>query len=72
MNGLVAMAVVALTGCANIAAPSYELGAGDANYDALNAATKTCEAEGGAVKLKSGGYDSRQLSSYLCVGGKAN
>ncbi len=70
MNGLVAMAMVALTGCASIVAPSYELGEGDANYDALNAATKTCEAEGGTVKLKSG-YDYRQLSSYLCVGGKA-
>ena len=71
MNGLVAMAMVGLTGCANIAATTYELGSGDANYDALNAATKTCEAVGGAVKLKSG-YDNRQLSSYLCVGGKAN
>jgi hypothetical protein len=71
VNALVAVAVVTLTGCAAIAAPSYELGSGDANYDALNAATKTCEAEGGAVKLR-GGYDNRQLSSYLCVGGKAN
>jgi hypothetical protein len=72
VNGLVVMAMVALTGCATLGAPSYELGDGDANYDALNAATKTCEAEGGVVKLKSGGYDNRQLSSYLCVGGKAN
>ncbi len=71
MNGLVAMAMVALTGCASITATSYELGEGDANYDALNAATKTCEADGGSVKLKSG-YDDRRLSSYLCVGGKAN
>jgi hypothetical protein len=71
MNGLVVIAMLALSGCAAVSAPSYELGSGDANYDALNAATKTCEAEGGAVKLK-GGYDNRQLSSYLCVGGKAN
>jgi hypothetical protein len=70
MNGLVAMAMVALTGCTSVVAGSYELGEGDANYDALNAATKTCEAEGGTVKLRSG-YDYRQLSSYLCVGGKA-
>ena len=70
MSRALPIAAVVLTGCANLGAASYELGSGDANYDALNAATKTCEAEGGAVKLKSG-YDNRQLSSYLCVGGKA-
>ena len=62
------MALLGLAACAT--APSYELGSGDANYDALNAATKTCQAEGGTVKLQTG-YDGRQLASYLCVGGKA-
>ncbi len=70
MNAVIAVAALALTGCAGLGGPSYELGDGDANYDALNMATKTCESEGGQVKLK-GGYDNRQLSSYLCVGGKA-
>ena len=70
MNAFLALAAVALAGCADFGATSYDLGEGDANYDALNAATRTCEAEGGAVRLKSG-YDERRLSSYLCVGGKA-
>lgn len=71
MKGPLLIAALVLVGCADAGLPSYELGNGDANYDALNAATKTCEAEGGQVKSKSGGYDGRQLSSYLCVGGKA-
>ena len=69
MNALIGIAALMLVGCAG--APSYELGVGDANYDALSTATKTCEAEGGHVTAKGGGYDSRQLSSYVCVGGKA-
>ena len=71
MKGLVAIAAILLVGCADAAQPSYELGSGDANYDALNAATRMCEAEGGRVKLKSDGYDNRRLSSFVCVGGKA-
>ena len=59
-----------MAGCADVTTPSYELGTGDANYDALNAATKTCQEQGGVVKLKSG-YDGRMLDSYMCVGGKA-
>ena len=70
MNAVFALAAIALAGCAGLGAPSYELGTGDANYDALNTATKTCEADGGQVKLRSG-YDNRRLDSYLCVGGKA-
>lgn len=70
MKALIAIAVLALAGCADMSGPSYELGNGDANYDALTAATKACEAEGGQVKLRSG-YDSRLLSNYLCIGGKA-
>ena len=70
MKAFLAFMAIAAAGCADIGGPSYELGSGDANYDALNAATRTCEAEGGRVKLQ-GGFDSRQLSSYLCVGGKA-
>ncbi len=61
---------LALAGCANIASTSYELGSGDANYDALNRATKECETAGGHVSLKGGGYDARQLDSYVCVGAK--
>ena len=67
---VIVFAALALAGCAGLGGPSYELGTGDANYDALNKATKTCEADRGQVNLRSG-YDSRQLSSYLCVGGKA-
>ncbi len=60
---------LALTGCADLATTSYELGSGDANYDALNRATKDCETAGGHVTLKSG-YDTRQLDNYVCVGAK--
>ncbi len=70
MKTMLAMAAATLAGCADLGAPSYELGGGDANYDALNTATGTCEADGGHVKLRSG-YDGRRLDSYLCVGGKA-
>ncbi len=68
---VILLVVGGLAACASVGgASSYELGSGDANYDAINAATRTCEAEGGHVTLK-GGYDNRKLSSFLCVGGKA-
>ena len=64
-----AVTTLALAGCADLTNTSYELGSGDANYDALTRATKACEADGGRVTLK-GGYDTRQLDNYLCVGAK--
>jgi hypothetical protein len=56
-----------LAGCQSA---DYGLGEGDANYDALAHATKDCEAQGGHVAQKTG-YDSRELSSYVCKMGKA-
>ncbi len=48
---------------------NYDLPPGDANYDALKAATEECKAKGGEVSLKSG-YDERELSNYQCkIGG---
>jgi hypothetical protein len=56
-----------LAGCAG---DSYTLGQGDANYDAIAAATKECQAKGGEIRLKPG-YDNRELSSYECRIGQA-
>ena len=59
----------ALAGCGSLSQAPYDLGSGDANYDALKAATQSCQAQGGEVRLRSG-YDGRQMSSYQCVIGK--
>lgn len=59
----------ALAGCGSLAQAPFDLGSGDANYDALKAATQTCQAQGGQVRLKDG-FDGRQMSSYQCVVGK--
>jgi hypothetical protein len=61
---------LALCGCASAPAGSDALGHGDANYDALKAATQACQAQGGQLQLKSG-YDDRDLASYECKSGKA-
>jgi hypothetical protein len=63
---MIALPVLALTlgGCA-AAQASYGLDYGDANYDALKAATGACVAKGGVIQLK-GGYDGRRLESYVC------
>jgi len=63
------LAAVALAGCGGLSQAPYDLGSGDANYDALKAATQSCQAQGGEVRLRSG-YDGRQMSSYQCVIGK--
>ena len=60
----------ALAGCASLGQTSYDLGTGDANYDALKSATQACGAQSGTVHLKSG-YDGRDLAGYECVLGKA-
>jgi hypothetical protein len=58
------VAALALSACA-----SYGLDPGDANYDALKAATEQCQAKGGHIQLRSG-YDGRRLDSYECkIGG---
>ncbi len=62
---------LALAGCGALMKGDYDLPTGDANYDALKAATEACEAKGGHVRLKSG-YDSRELSNYQCKMGKAS
>jgi len=53
-----------LSACA-VSGQSYGLDYGDANYDALKAATDKCKAQGGAIQLKSG-YDGRRLENYVC------
>ena len=53
-----------LSACAS-GSPSYGLDYGDANYDALKAATDKCKAQGGVIQLKSG-YDGRHLENYVC------
>jgi hypothetical protein len=62
--GLIVMAF-ALCACA-----SYGVADGDANYDALKAATDQCQAKGGHLQVKSG-YDGRRLSDYACKSGEA-
>jgi hypothetical protein len=60
-----------VAGCASGSATggSYGLAPGDANYDALKAATDKCHADGGELKLKES-YDQHDLSSYECkIGG---
>ena len=61
---------LALAGCGGLGQGSYELGSGDANYDALKTATLACQAQGGAIRRRNG-YDGRDLSGYECAGGKA-
>jgi hypothetical protein len=60
---------LSLVGCGTLRG-DYDLPPGDANYDALKAATEACKAKGGEVRLK-GGYDNRELSNYQCKIGKA-
>jgi hypothetical protein len=63
------IALATLGGCA--ADRSYVLEQGrDASYDALRAATGTCEQKGGKIRLRDG-YDGRTLSDYECAIGKA-
>ena len=65
------LALVLLAACASpVTGTSYGLGPGVATYDALNAATAKCHADGGEVQIK-GGYDKRDLSSYVCKMGGA-
>ena len=63
-------ALLATSACASLNNPSYVLGPGDANYDALKAATDLCTAKGGVVRPRPN-YDSRLLSGYVCAIGKA-
>ncbi len=65
----VAALSVFLGACGSVGHGSYGLDPGDANYDALKAATDKCAAEDGHLKLKSG-FDGRELSNYACkIGG---
>ncbi len=54
-----------LCGCSG----SYGLDAGDANYDAVKAASVQCKAQGGQIRL-SPERDGRDLSDYQCKIGK--
>jgi ABC-type glycerol-3-phosphate transport system substrate-binding protein len=54
----------ALSACASYGAPD-----GDANYDAMKAATDQCQAKGGHLQLKAE-HDGRTVSDYECkIGG---
>ncbi len=75
MNALItglsaSLALAPLAGCGGLADRSYVLDQGDANYDALKAATAACEAKGGAIRPRKD-YDQRDLSGYECAIGKA-
>jgi hypothetical protein len=66
------MAVMALSGCTGLGDASYGLDPGVASYDALNAATASCQAKGGQLRLRGGGgVEGHNLSDYECVIGKA-
>ncbi|MEO8925982.1 MAG: hypothetical protein ABI306_02355 [Caulobacteraceae bacterium] len=67
----IASVALALCACGSTSGGSYALGPGDANYDAIKAATQACQAQGGQIRLKSG-YDGRELASYECKMGQAS
>ena len=69
MARLAILGAVALAGCGGLSDASYGLESGDANYDTLRAATATCQAKGGAIRLRGG--EGRNLSDYECAIGKA-
>jgi hypothetical protein len=55
---------IAVSACSSYGAPD-----GDANYDAIKAATDQCEAKGGRLQLKPE-HDGRTVSDYQCkIGG---
>ena len=71
MRAPLAISSLAMALCACAASQgSYGLGQGDANYDAIKAATQACQAQGGQIHLKNG-YDGRELGNYECKIGKA-
>jgi hypothetical protein len=74
MARLAILGAVALSGCGSVSDSSYGLEPGYATYDALRAATATCEAKGGRIRLRGGGggpAEGQNLSDYECVIGKA-
>ena len=64
------LAAALLAACASAPVGADPLPHGDANYDALKAATQTCEAQGGKLSLRNG-YDGRDLANYDCKSVKA-
>jgi len=60
-------AAMLLCACAG----SYGLGEGDANYDAVKAASAACKARGGDIQLLKD-RDGRELSDYQCKIGKGS
>ena len=65
LGSLIALAISQF-GCGAIANGSYPLDRGVASYDGLKAATVTCEAKGGALRLRKG-YQGQDLSDYDCA-----
>jgi hypothetical protein len=65
--------IIAASGLAFIlcACASYGAPDGDANYDAIKAATDQCQAKGGHLQLKAE-HDGRAVSDYDCKTGGAS
>jgi hypothetical protein len=70
MARLAILGVMAVGGCGGLSNASYGLEPGEATYDTLKAATATCQAKGGQIRLR-GISEGRDLSNYECVIGKA-
>jgi hypothetical protein len=68
--GYLLVLAMSLFGCGDLKGASYGLDRGVASYDGLKAATATCEAKGGALRLRKG-FEGRDLSDYDCAIGKA-
>ena len=69
MARLAILGAISLTGCGGLSNSSYGLDPGDATYDTLRAATASCQAKGGEIRLRGG--EGRNLSDYECAIGKA-
>jgi putative hemolysin len=67
MKRTVALLAMTLALCA--CASSYDLGSGDANYDAIKDASAACKAHGGEIQ-RLADRDGRDLSDYQCRIGK--
>jgi hypothetical protein len=70
MARLAILGVISLAGCGGLSDSSYGLDSGDATYDTLTAATASCQAKGGEIRLRGSG-EGRNLSDYECAIGKA-
>ena len=71
MRRLAWLPAALLCACAStVNGSGYDLAPGVATFEALNAASEKCHADGGEVVLKDS-YDKRELSNYQCRIGRA-